>query len=136
MDYKDWLAYKSKLEGRDLSKDEQDYDLESYFKSLKYNDKDYKPKQGIHLEDTYKKPNHPTFSNQSMYNIPGIQEGGNWSSNKEGKWAFKPSELNLKNMPAEQMQQYFSEADPNAELDLSEKQNKVRRSALESILKK
>lgn len=136
MDYKDWLAYKSKLEGRDLSKDEQDYDLESYFKSLKYNDKDYIPKQGIHLEDTYKKPNHPTFSDQSMYSIPGIQEGGSWSSDKEGKWAFKPSELNLKNMPAEQMQRYFDESDPNAELDLSEKENKIRRSALESILKK
>jgi hypothetical protein len=136
MDYKDWLAYKSKLEGRDISKDEQDYDLESYFKSLKYNNKNYVPKQGIHLEDTYKKPNHPTFSDQSMYNIPGIQEGGSWSSNKDGKWSFKPSELNLKNMPAEQMQQYFSESDPNAQLDLSEKQNNVRRSALESILKK
>ena len=136
MNYKDWLAYKSKLEGKDLSADEQDYDLQSYFNNLKYNDKNYVPKKGIHLEDTYKKPNHPTFSNQSMYSIPGIQEGGTWSSNKEGKWAFKPSELNLKNMPAEQMQQYFSEADPNAELDLSEKMNKAKRSAIQDIMKK
>jgi hypothetical protein len=71
-----------------------------------------------------------------MYHIPGIQEGGDWSSNSQDKWSFKPSELNLRNKPAEQMQQYFSESDPNANLDLSEKSNMVRRSALDSILKK
>jgi len=136
MNYKDWLDYKSKLEGKDLSADEQDYDLQSYFNNLKYNDKDYTPKKGIHLEDTYKKPNHPTFSSDSMYHIPGIQEGGNWTPDSQGQWSFKPSELNLRNKPAEKMQEYFDESDPTAKLDLSEKSNMIRRKALESILKK
>jgi hypothetical protein len=48
----------------------------------------------------------------------------------------KPSELNLRNKPAEEMQKYFDENDPDAKLDLSENQNKIRRSALDSILKK
>lgn len=77
MNYKDWLDYQSRLQKRDVSLDEQDYDLPSYFENLKYN-----PKDLGHLEDTYKKPNHPTFSDQSKYNIPVIQQGGTWSKTK------------------------------------------------------
>lgn len=123
MDYNDWLKYRSKLQKRDVSKDAQDYDLESYYNNLKYNPNE--SSADMHLPDTYKKPNHPTFSSESMYHIPGIQEGGSWTGDDD-QWSFKPSDLNLDNMPAEQMEDYFSKADPNAKLDLSKRFNKLR----------
>ena len=123
MDYSDWLKYRSRIANRDVSQDENDYDLESYYKSLKYNP--MSDDKEAHLPDAYKKPNHPTFSKESIYNIPGIQEGGEWSENDQ-KWSFKPSEVNLRNMPAEQLQKYFTEADPNAKLDLTGRFNKLR----------
>lgn len=123
MDYSDWLKYRSRLAKRDVSKDAQDYDLESYYKSLKYNPKD--GSADMHLPDTYKLPNHPTFSNESMYHIPGIQEGGEWvKPEQEGeKWRFKPSDVNLRNMSGEHLQDYFKQADPDAQLDLSNRFN-------------
>jgi len=140
MDYNDWLKYRSNLAKRDISRDEDNYDLKSYYDSLKYNPGEagkYDPKTTeAHLPDTYKKPNHPTFSKDSIYSIPSIQEGGKWTPDSQGKWSFKPSDLNLQNKPAEQMQEYFDESDPTANLDLSEKSNMIRRSALDSILKK
>ena len=124
MNYQNWLKYRSGLQKRDISQDEHDYDLESYYNSLKYNPNE--ESSDMHLPDTYKKPNHPTFSSQSIYNIPGIQEGGQWIENEDKKWSFTPSDLNLRNMSAEQMVDYFSKADPNAELNLSKKFNKIK----------
>lgn len=123
MDFRDWLRYRSKLENRDVSKDTQDYDLESYYNNLKAN-----PVEGGHLPDTYKKPNHPTFSDQSMYHIPGVQEGGKWNENE-----FTPSAHNLSNMPAEHMQQYFNEVETPEALNLP---NNNRFSQLRDRLKK
>ncbi len=120
MNYKDWLAYKSNLEKRDVSQDEQDYDLPKYFESLNQT-----PVEGGHLPDTFKKPNHPTFSDQSMYHSP-IQPGGSWS--EEGK--FQPSSTNLKNMSPAQLQQYFNEVESPEALDLPapERFSKLRQS--------
>ena len=42
-----------------------------------------------HFPDTYKKPNHPTFSNQSIYDGQGIS-GGEWSQ-QSGKDVYTPS---------------------------------------------
>lgn len=119
MNYKDWLAYQSQLQGRDISQDEHDYDLESYYNNLKAN-----PIENGHLPDTYKKPNHPTFSDQSMYHIPGVQEGGNWNEKAE----FTPSEHNLDNMPNDVMQRYFNEVEtPEAlNLPLEQRFSKIR----------
>ena len=120
MDYKEWLDYQSRLQKRDVSQDEEDYDLPSYVKSLKFNPGEagkFDPNaSSAHLEDTYKKPNHPTFSDQSMYNVPGIQEGGHWTEDGE----FTPSEHNLNNMSPDQMTDYFKKADPTAKLNLPE----------------
>lgn len=128
MNYSDWLKYRSRLANRDISKDEKDYDLESYFKSLKSTMGEsgkFNPEANTHLPDTYKKPNHPTFSNESIYSIPGIQEGGEWNESTSN-WEFTPSELNLRNMPAEDMESYFEKADPEAKLNLSKKFNKLK----------
>lgn len=49
--------------------------------------------------DRYKKPNHPTFSNESKYSIPIIRPGGKWGHNEEENYDyFKARKRNIKNM--------------------------------------
>jgi hypothetical protein len=107
-DYKDWLKYRSRLENRDVSNDEQDYDLYNFYKSQKQST------APGHLPDTFKRPNHPTFSEESMYHVPVVQAGGKWDS--EG--TFKPSNQNLQNMPPSQLQEYFNEVEGSDKLDI------------------
>jgi hypothetical protein len=121
MNYKDWLDYKSRIEGRDVSQDEQDYDLEGFYNTLKAT-----PIEGGHLPDTFKKPNHPTFSDQSKYHVPFVQQGGSWS--EEG--VFTPSEHNLKNMGKSNLQSYFNEVESPEALNLPQS---ARMSALRKL---
>ena len=46
------------------------------------------PDQNYHMTDKWKKPWHPTFSNESVYSTPGA-EGGRWDGEE-----FHPSRLN------------------------------------------
>ena len=46
------------------------------------------PDQNYHMTDKWKKPWHPTFSNESVYSTPGA-EGGRWDGEE-----FHPSNLN------------------------------------------
>lgn len=130
MTYKEWLAYQSRLQKRDVSLDEQDYDLESYYKSLKANPGTpgkFDPEaSSAHLTDTYKKPNHPTFSKDSMYSIPGIQEGGEWN---EDYSEYTPSDVNMRNKDLGELDHYFKQVEPNAQLNLpkNEKFSKLRK---------
>jgi hypothetical protein len=56
-----------------------DYDLEAAYKNLpeKTMKAWAKDPEKNHLPDTYKKPNHPTFSKESIYYNPGM-EAGTW----------------------------------------------------------
>lgn len=47
--------------------------------------------------DTYKKPNHPTFSTQSKYHIPVLRPAGEWGHNQAGDY-FDASRRNIRNM--------------------------------------
>ena len=69
-----------------------------------------------HYPDTFKLPNHMTFSSESKYSKPG-QEGGKWSQ-VDDKWHYAPSEWNLKQHSAEDMQAYFKKTEPDSVLDL------------------
>lgn len=62
-----------------------------------------------HGADTWKKPNHPTFSDQSMYSGKDGFVGGKWDKGSNGSWSFEPSKTNLEFHPAEQLQQYFQQ---------------------------
>jgi hypothetical protein len=130
MDYKDWLAYKSRIEGRDVSQDEHDYDLPAYFNTLKAT-----PQDGGHLSDTFKKPNHPTFSDQSKYHVPVIQQGGSWTGDEQNGFKFTPSELNKQNMGRANLQSYFNEVETPEGLNLpsDELASKARMEALRKI---
>ncbi|AOR77217.1 hypothetical protein [Novosphingobium resinovorum] len=99
----------AKASGRE--RDTFDYDLRGAWK-----DNAQEAANG-HLPDTYKKPNHPTFSQESKYSTHELQ-GGRWVEKKSGKWAFVPSSTNLKNMGVDGLSRYFQEREPDAELDL------------------
>ncbi|MCK5788524.1 MAG: hypothetical protein KAH32_05975 [Chlamydiia bacterium] len=82
MIFNDWYsAYASK---RDLDPnpdaDEHYYDYKAYWKD---NQKELSKNIDIeeHLPDTYKKPGHPTFSDQSLYSNEKTP-GGHWEGNK------------------------------------------------------
>lgn len=81
-----------------------------------------------HFPDTFKKPNHPTFSDESIYNGVDGYQGGHWS--EEGpdtnSWTFTPGETNLKFRDSDQLVNYFNEAEPEAKLILNKEEDKKK----------
>lgn len=59
-----------------------------------------------HFPDKFKKPNHPTFSDQSIYHNVGGNAGGFWL-NIGGKDVFVPSKTNRQHYPPNALQDYF-----------------------------
>lgn len=87
--------------------DLEDYDLRGFFASGGA----FAPNG--HGPDTYKKPNHPTFSAESQYSTPD-QTGGQWVEDGKGGWVFFASPWNMNNMGAPGLLNYFNEQEPNA----------------------
>jgi len=87
---------------RDLA----DYDLRGAFKA---NAMPGTP--GQHGTDQFKKPSHPTFSDESQYDTSG--SGGHWG--REGDQdTFTPGPANT--MKSQQLRQYFKAREPKAKL--------------------
>ena len=113
--FNSWAKKQSALRGRDILSDMKDYDLKGYYKSEGKNFK------GIgHMPDTYKKPNHPTFSSESQYHSES-QPGGEWNQLSKGRWSFTPSEKMI-NSPEKikSLKQYFSENERGSVLNIPE----------------
>jgi hypothetical protein len=91
--------------------DAQDYDTRGAFLA------GMQPDARGHLADTYKLPNHITFSNESIFSNP-LQQGGRWETGPDGRSQFHASEFNLQNYPAERLQQYFQQQEPDTQLVL------------------
>lgn len=72
-----------------------------------------------HLTDQWKKPNHPTFSDQSQYHGVDGNEGGTWIPQDGGKFTFQPGRTNFDTHRIEDMKNYFQRAEPGNSLDLS-----------------
>ena len=100
-------------------RDTSSYDLRAYYNN--------NPKKAMgfinekeHAPDTYKKPNHITFSNESMYHN---------DKNKGGRWAFEnnqdifyASPLNVKNAGGEdKLKEYFNNNEKGVKLVLPKK---------------
>ena len=68
-----------------------------------------------HLPDTYKLPNHMTFSNESKYSVPG-REGGNWEGGSP--WSFWASPENVRQHDPYELMRYFQRYEPDAQLIL------------------
>src|SRR5258705_8910747 len=91
--------------------DSYDYDMQGWYKA----NPDVSPNaEGVHYPDTFKKPNHPTFSDQSQYATDEFQPGS-WG-NENGKDTFTPGGTNLMLHGSEKLQQYFQKTEPNVDL--------------------
>ncbi|MCA0188181.1 MAG: hypothetical protein LCH90_19750 [Proteobacteria bacterium] len=109
----------AKQNGRD--QDDYDYDIRGAWKELQSGQ--MQEADNGHLGDKYKKPNHPTFSNQSIYHgtespMGGRYEGGEWS---EAGDEFRPSKQMLyQTHGAEWLKRYMQDREPNVKLVLPE----------------
>lgn len=109
--YNMWVLKRSAEQGRNVEKDLYDYDLRGAYKNLG-------PQGTPHLPDTFKKPNHPTFSDQSQYSTP-LTPGGTWGEN-----SYIPSDFVLFNHGPEELQRYFNKVEPGVDLILKNRHNK------------
>lgn len=86
-----------------------DYDLRGAYKA------GIKPDaQRGHFPDTFKKPNHPTFSTESQYSGKDGFVGGKWGDGD----SYTPSATNLQFKQPQELQQYFQQNEPNSKLNL------------------
>ena len=99
--YDQWLKQVSEEQKRDVSMDRGTYDLQGYWKNDRTTDADG------HGSDKWKKPNHPKFSNESIYNGAEGFYGGRWEGN-----AFQPSKQTVDLYGEDSLNRYFSN-EPN-----------------------
>lgn len=95
--------------------DTKDYDLRGAWK-----DGGTQAANG-HFPDTYKKPNHPTFSDESIYNGKDGHQGGHWGE-QNGQTTFTPGPTNLRTYGAKGLEDYFKKREPDARLVLGREQ--------------
>lgn len=105
-EYEAWL----KAKGIDSAKATFDYDMQGAFKAQAAQ------ADNGHFPDTFKKPNHPTFSDQSQYSTARTP-GGTWAQNGD-KWEFKASPYNLTAYSASDLQNYFATREPGSTVTL------------------
>lgn len=109
---KDELAFLAwgQQQSRDVSAEMEDYDLKGWWQE----NQDKNLSDG-HLTDKFKKPNHPTFSDESKYHGIDNNFGGKWAG-EEGNYSFTPGPTNLKHYSEEELQNYFKEREPDVML--------------------
>lgn len=66
-----------------------------------------------HWPDTYKFPNHITFSDESIHNKGGA---GHWEDLGKDQWSFTPGSENLKHHSMDEIREYFKKNEPDAQL--------------------
>jgi hypothetical protein len=101
--YQGWVQQMSQAQGRDMSKDTYDYDLRGAWAA------NAQAASDGHLPSEWKKPNHPTFSDESVYHSEQTP-GGKWARQQDGSWTFTPSPFNLQMNPPEALQRYWQRA--------------------------
>ena len=94
-------------------RDSYDYDMRGWFKQ---NQNEPKHEGGEHYVDTFKKPNHPTFSDESKYHGDQYQ-GGHWDMENK---TFTPGATNLENHGREGLEDYFKETEPDYKLKINQ----------------
>jgi hypothetical protein len=85
--------------------DTYDYDLRGAWKAGASQD------PNGHMTDAFKKPNHPTFSDQSIYNGRDGFIGGHWTEQPGTPAAFQPGQANLHWRSADELKRYFNEVE-------------------------
>ena len=112
----------AKREGRDL--DQHDYDIKGAWKELTSGQ--MTEADNGHLGDKYKKPNHPTFSDQSVYHGVDGNYGGYWTEGPEGGMSFTAGDSQRKFWEPQRLQRYFSEREPGVQLILPQPESLSR----------
>jgi hypothetical protein len=109
--FQKWAQTHNKL------KDAYDYDIRGFWKNGEtLNERGHGP-------DTYKKPNHPTFSDQSQYHGVDGHTGGSWTGSDEKGWTFEPGETNYEHRTPEELQEYFDQFEPGVNLKMPKAKN-------------
>lgn len=111
--FQDWAEEQSKNSGRNRLNDLYDYDLRGFWKN------DGQFSDNGHASDYYKKPNHPTFSDQSQYHGVDGHVGGSWSVDPVTGVSFTPGKSNLEHHGSAGLQQYFQQAEPGVTLAIT-----------------
>ncbi len=120
--FQGWMKAETKAAGdrgekRNVAKDLYDYDLRGWWKA--------NPNTGLnngHLTDTYKKPNHPTFSTGSQYHGTNGMQGGVWQQSPDKTWSFTPGKTNM--FSANELGDYFNKVEPGNKLIVPAQQQK------------
>jgi len=103
--FQQWVKEESRKQGRDLLLDLYDYDVRGYWKEGN------QPDARGHGTDKFKKPNHPTFSDESIYHGKNGAQGGTW-----GDRVFMPGPTNYATQSPDGLAQYFEEVEPGVGL--------------------
>lgn len=102
--------------------DSNDYDMQGYYKD----NPDVGPNtDGAHYPDTYKKPNHPTFSDESKYHGMNGNEGGTWGKAGDED-TFTPGPTNVKTHGLLGLIDYFDNREPDVRLMMPRSSNANR----------
>ena len=126
--YEDWIN--SIPEDR---RSDKDYDLKKAYEDLPEEDLKAFAEEKGHLPDTYKKQNHITFSNESVYSNEETP-GGEWSTDEFGRDTFKPTMQNLNNAGgAEKFKDYFDEYEKGVAIDWSGVKDELPKDVYEKI---
>ena len=116
--FQSWVAQESEKAGYDKSMDLENYDLRGAWKEIQQGDM-AEDDRG-HLGDKYKKPNHPTFSDQSIYHntkdpkTGRKYQGGSWSKENEMD-VYTPSKHVMDMQGRDNLLDYFRQVETDKE---------------------
>lgn len=114
-EFQTWLKQMSQKRGYDMTQEMRDYDLRGLWKE----------KGGFdargHATDEFKKPNHPTFSNESIYSGVNGFQGGEWTKSGDA-WNYQASPTNLQMYGSDALSSYFKRIEPDSKLTLPDAQ--------------
>lgn len=86
-----------------------------------------------HFTDQFKKPNHPTFSDQSQYST-ATTPGGAWAKLPDGSWSFTPTAGMLKLHNPEDLKAYWQRVEPTNKLVLPQPKPQSAMDAMSTAL--
>ena len=121
----------------DTGRMSDDYDYESFYNDketfLQWLAEEIKNPGKAHFTDKYKRPNHPTFPEESVYSGQDDVVGGKWS-NRQGKFTYTPSMYNInQNGGVDKYIEKFNRYEPDTRLDLTEYYNSANKSNMSDL---
>ena len=107
-EFRTWVERMSVEQGRNVLLDMYDYDLQgAWLDGCAYDGRNG------HMPDTYKKPNHPTFSVSSIYAGIDRYRAGTWTE-QDGIWTYQATTSNM--YSKDELIEYFEHVEVKARL--------------------